>query len=120
MSNRDGFSGGFIFGSILGGVVGGAIGVLLANRQNLQAEDELVNLPAEIDRPRSNRKRRLKSVDRIEQTRRSLDDKIADLNTAIDAVRSSIGNISEPVINDDLTESHPVNIGSNPSLDDRS
>jgi hypothetical protein len=35
-------------------------------------------------------------------------------------VRSSIGNISEPVINDDLTESHPVNIGSNPSLDDRS
>jgi hypothetical protein len=96
MNDRGGFSSGFILGSIIGGVVGGVVGTLVANRvKDLDEEMELMNLPeAEPQERRSRRsKRRLRSIDRIEQTRRSLDDKIAELNGAIDAVRSSIGNM---------------------------
>jgi hypothetical protein len=37
-------------------------------------------------------------MDRMETARQSLDDKISDLNNTIDAVRSSIGNVAEELI----------------------
>ncbi len=93
MSNRDGFSGGFWLGTIVGGVVGGIVGATIATRRANRFEDEdRGRLSGESgDRPlKSSRSRRL---DRMEMARRSLDDKINDLNNAIDSVRSTISHV---------------------------
>ncbi len=90
MSNRDGFNGGFWLGTLVGGVVGGIVGVTIAERRaNRLEDDDRTRLSGDGDkRPlKSSRSRRM---DRMEMARRSLDDKINDLNNAIDSVRSSI------------------------------
>jgi hypothetical protein len=84
MSQRDGFSTGFFLGSIVGGLVGGTIGVLLANRQ--LAGDE----PDILRRVKARAKGESSDHQNIESARQSLEDKIADLNGAIDEVRSSL------------------------------
>lgn len=115
MNQRDGFAGGFIAGTIVGGVVGGFIGSLLA-----QTAKELV---ADVD-PRQNnnlsdannskRKRRqlkaFSSEQSIEAARRSLEDKIAQLNETIDEVRLTLGEVNgqpqantERLVREDLT-----------------
>jgi hypothetical protein len=94
MSNRDKFSSGFWLGTIVGGVVGGIVGATIANRKANRWEDELNSsiLPSEGSEKRPLKSsRRMRTADRMEIARRSLDDKISDLNNAIDAVRSSVG-----------------------------
>ncbi len=97
MSNRDGFNGGFWLGTLVGGVIGGIVGVTISERRANRLEDEdRRRMSGDGDkRPlKSSRSRRL---DRMEMARRSLDDKINDLNNAIDSVRSSISPVpSEP------------------------
>jgi predicted nucleic acid-binding Zn-ribbon protein len=85
MSQKDGFSTGFLLGSIVGGLVGGTIGVLLANRQ--QEGDE----PEVLRRVKARTQGKNSDNQSIESARQSLEDKIADLNGAIDEVRSSLG-----------------------------
>ncbi|NJL01227.1 MAG: hypothetical protein HC910_11955 [Spirulinaceae cyanobacterium SM2_1_0] len=93
MSQRDGFTGGFFLGVLLGGLVGGTIGAIAASRQRLNAELTDEPLPA-------GETSREVSEARIEQARRSLEAKIAQLNLAIDDVRQQLssvnGNVQEP------------------------
>jgi hypothetical protein len=84
MSQKDGFSTGFFLGSIVGGLVGGAIGVLLVNRQAEGDEPEVLR------RVKARSKGEFAEPTNIDSARQSLEDKIADLNGAIDDVRSSL------------------------------
>lgn len=92
MSNRSGFGNGFWLGTLVGGVVGGVIGATIANRQANRYGDELAGglLGGERGEKRPLKSSRMRTADRMERARRSLDDKISDLNNAIDVVRSSI------------------------------
>lgn len=88
MSERDNFAGGFILGAFLGGVVGGLLGTILTSRRDEEIKPE--------------RKPRIKSIknetfateDTIEDSRRTLEAKIAQLNLAIDDVRHQLGQVN--------------------------
>ncbi len=99
MSQGDGFTGGFIAGTVVGGVVGGVIGALLASKViNESATDIEPRRKANLaDGNNSGSKRRplkASSEQTIEVARRSLEDKIAQLNETIDEVRMSLGNVN--------------------------
>ena len=83
MANKDGFGSGLIVGAALGGLVGAFIGVSLATRSE---EDEA----PEIGRGR----RRLRGArtrgKSLESARQGLEGRIAQLNEAIDDVRSQL------------------------------
>jgi uncharacterized protein YlxW (UPF0749 family) len=118
MSNRDGFSGGFWLGTLVGGVVGGIVGATIANQRanRFDADSENNRLAGELGEKRPFKSSRSRTLDRMEMARRSLDDKINDLNNAIDSVRSTIGNTAEETIerqNQELDE----NIKNPQSLD---
>jgi gas vesicle protein len=86
MNRRNGFGSGFIFGSIVGGVVGGILGTLLATRNERQ--DNRVDRSLDSGRELS-----FNSEESIEVARRSLEDKIAQLNLAIDDVRQQLNSV---------------------------
>lgn len=100
MNQRDGFTGGFIAGTVVGGVVGGVIGALLAARTlNEEADAEPKRKASLLDNnaPTRAKRRQVKaasSEQTIEVARRSLEDKIAQLNETIDEVRMSLGNVN--------------------------
>jgi uncharacterized protein YlxW (UPF0749 family) len=100
MSNRDGFSGGFWLGTLVGGVVGGIVGASIATQRinRFDADSENSRLSGERGDKRPFKSSRSRKLDRMEMARRSLDDKISDLNNAIDSVRSSIGHNPEETI----------------------
>jgi gas vesicle protein len=87
MSQQDNFFGGFVLGTIVGGVVGGIAGVLVSSR--LAQEEEGLKVDG-------NAKRGLKppTEQTIEVARRGLEDKIAQLNDAIDDVRQQLGAVN--------------------------
>lgn len=89
MSQRDGFTGGFFLGTIVGGVVGGILGAVVATRRRTQEIDEE---NASLISPGSSTK--FETEESIEKARRSLEDKIAQLNTAIDDVRQQLGPVN--------------------------
>ncbi len=93
MSNRDGFGSGFWLGTLVGGVVGGIVGATIAAQRTnrLDRDPDSGMLPGDRDGKRPLKSSRMRSTDRMEVARRSLDDKIGELNNAIDAVRSTIG-----------------------------
>ena len=85
MSQQNGFGNGFILGSVVGGVVGGLLGTVLASRNEKQiAERNEYRLQTGKEIP-------LDSEERIELARHGLEDKIAQLNLAIDDVRQQLG-----------------------------
>jgi hypothetical protein len=86
MSQQNGFGNGFILGSIIGGVVGGVLGTVLANRNQQQSleGDEILSGGREVA---------LNSEKSIELARHGLEDKIAQLNLAIDDVRQQLGSV---------------------------
>jgi gas vesicle protein len=99
MTQKDNFSGGFLLGTIVGGVVGGCIGALLASRQltELESEEPLLSSGQPESKP-IRKKRSLKASNgqgSMEVARRSLEDKIAQLNEAIDDVRQQLGGMHE-------------------------
>jgi hypothetical protein len=102
MSNRDGFSSGFWLGTLVGGVVGGIVGAsIVSQRTNrIDAETEGNRLSGEGNDKRPFKSSRRRTMDRMEIARQSLDEKISDLNNAIDSVRSSIGHVPGDVIDD--------------------
>ena len=91
MSDRDNFTGGLIAGAVVGGLVGGAIGFLLGSAGSQEvSSDENESLPE--SKLRKIIKRQLKGEEeKIETARRTLEDKIAQLNEAIDEVRFQLG-----------------------------
>lgn len=93
MSNRDNFAGGFLLGTILGGIVGGAIGAIVGAKL---AEDNKApeNGTRPEPRPRKLKKRQFAEQAGMETARRSLENKIAQLNEAIDDVRQQLSHVN--------------------------
>ncbi|MBD1843980.1 hypothetical protein H6F89_11330 [Cyanobacteria bacterium FACHB-63] len=99
MSQQDNFSGGFVLGAIVGGIVGGIIGsVVTAQRFAEETEDT----QAKSELPKPKRRMRPSTEQNIELARRGLEDKIAQLNDAIDDVRQQLGNVNGRAIENDL------------------
>ena len=101
MSQRDGFGSGFVAGAFVGGVFGGVIGALIASRRNpellAEEETELTDSQAEAKKIAAKRRQMKASESEnigIETARRSLEDKIAQLNATIDDVRKQLGNVN--------------------------
>ena len=91
MSNRDGFGGGFFLGALVGGVVGGIVGAVVATRQT--SEGAALDGDMTDSKTLKSRQRQL-DTERIESARLSLEDKIAQLNEAIDDVREQLGSVN--------------------------
>ncbi|MBK1989255.1 hypothetical protein A0J48_017210 [Sphaerospermopsis aphanizomenoides BCCUSP55] len=99
MSQRDGFASGFLLGTIVGGVVGGVLGAVLASRRDgvEQEETELNNGSLEAGKMPAKRRQMRSAANEgleMEAARRSLEDKIAQLNATIDDVRNQLGNVN--------------------------
>jgi len=100
MSQQDGFANGLMLGTLIGGVVGGVLGAVLSSRLDarLASEEEKGVTAGETDSQPGTVKRRLKAPGsenvETEATRRSLEDKIAQLNATIDDVRKQLGNVN--------------------------
>lgn len=89
MSNRDGFTGGFLAGVAVGGIIGGVLGVLLASRRSEESSPFELN-----DGKEGRRKHSPLEAERIEMARMSLEEKIAQLNDAIDDVRLQLDSVN--------------------------
>ncbi len=91
MSQQDNFSGGFVLGAIVGSVIGGVLGSLLT-AQRLEGMTKEPRLKPEDGQ----KKRSIRSAteQNMELSRRSLEDKIAQLNDAIDDVRHQLGSVN--------------------------
>lgn len=95
MSDRDNFTGGLIAGAVVGGLVGGAIGFLLGSgRSQAASSDENGTLP-ESKLNKLIRRKLKGEEEKIESARRTLEEKIAQLNEAIDEVRFQLGDEQE-------------------------
>ncbi|MBW4649100.1 MAG: hypothetical protein KME06_10385 [Kastovskya adunca ATA6-11-RM4] len=99
MSQREGFSSGFLAGAIVGSLVGGAIGALIAsgrgNDDTETGEEPLLKKQRRSEAKALRGKRRqLNAEESIEVARRSLEDKIAQLNSTIDEVRTQLGTVN--------------------------
>jgi gas vesicle protein len=91
MSNRDGFASGLIAGAAVGGLVGGLLGVLLASRVSNDNHGTEENL---LPRQDTEKQKATTEAEIIEAGRQSLENKIAQLNQAIDDVRQQIGGVN--------------------------
>jgi gas vesicle protein len=89
MSQRGGFTAGFLAGAIVGGVVGGLVGTLVSSRRankTTQQQDKSFF--------KSDMEANLNPEESMEIARRALDEKIAQLNLAIDNVRQQLGSVN--------------------------
>ena len=92
MSQQDNFGSGFLIGTLFGGVLGGIVGAVVASRviedrstgDALRLEDSEAEESAAIG----------PSEEEMEVARRGLEDKIAQLNSAIDDVRQRLGGVN--------------------------
>jgi hypothetical protein len=94
MSQQGNFLGGFLLGTLVGGAVGGVIGALAASRlAPTDAKLEGGNDPKAV---KASKKRQIKPAaePNMEVARRGLEDKIAQLNEAIDDVRQQLGSVN--------------------------
>lgn len=91
MSNRDGFTGGFMAGAAVGGLVGAVLGAVLSRRA---AEVFLADSSESKSIKGSKDKSSQREAQRMEVARLSLEDKIAQLNQAIDDVRLEIRDVN--------------------------
>jgi hypothetical protein len=92
MAQQDNFLGGFLLGTAVGGIVGGIVGVLVTSRLTQSADDQgAMPLEGRGDDKHPIRANNEKS---IETARRGLEDKIAQLNEAIDDVRQRLGGVN--------------------------
>ena len=94
MSQQNNFVGGFLLGTIVGGVVGGIAGVLASSRLPNETSDGGDSENNDADQPSSRRSFQLPTERSIEVARRSLEDKIAQLNDAIDDVREQLSTVN--------------------------
>ncbi|KAF3884297.1 MULTISPECIES: hypothetical protein [Nostocales] len=100
MSQRDGFASGFLTGAIVGSVVGGIVGALVAYKREPEElpeeERQLTSSATEVKKATKKRPIQASEEDSMdmEMARRSLEDKIAQLNATIDEVRQQLGNVN--------------------------
>jgi gas vesicle protein len=94
MSQQGNFFGGFLLGTVVGGIVGGVVGVLAASRLS-PTEPPSPESFAKVE-SKTGRKRSLRpsTEQGIEIARRGLEDKIAQLNDAIDDVRQQLSTVN--------------------------
>ncbi len=101
MSQQNNFSTGFFLGAIVGGVVGGILGAIVVKR--LPDDELIVEKSDRLPEVKTPAKRPLRSVPLNQQeqelansetARRSLEDKIAQLNDAIDDVRDQLKRVA--------------------------
>jgi hypothetical protein len=96
MSQQDNFSGGFILGAIVGGVVGWIFGVALATAK--PTTPIATDGEPKVARPRRRPLRVPTETPVTEQSmevaRQGLEDRIAQLNDAIDDVRQQLGSVN--------------------------
>ena len=85
--SQNNFAGGFIAGAFVGGIIGGVVGVLASNRLRKAPTDDFSQLSEEERRQLEN----ATTEERMEIARRGLEDKISQLNTAIEDVRVQMG-----------------------------
>ena len=88
--SQQSFIGGFITGALVGGAIGGVVGVLASNRRRNSTTDDFTQLSEE-------ERRRIENAtpdERMEIARRGLEDKIAQLNTAIEDVRIQMSSVN--------------------------
>ena len=90
MSQSNNFTSGFFLGAFLGGLVGGVAGVLAANRMHRNDPEADIGFRRLSDEIKQNLAD-LSSDERMEVARRGLEDKISDLNAAIEDVRQQLG-----------------------------
>ncbi|KKD35857.1 membrane protein [Limnoraphis robusta] len=89
MSNREGFTSGLMIGATLGSMIGGVLGVVLASRMsNDNSSNQL------LEAKKTKKKSPQHDAENIEIARLSLEDKIAQLNQAIDDVRQQLGSVN--------------------------
>lgn len=109
MSQRDGFASGFFAGAIFGSVVGGIVGALVVTKRDPEqaAEEDPQMTTNLMEAKKAAKRRQMRASDQenmeMEVARRSLEDKIAQLNATIDEVRQQLGNVnsnSEQVIHE--------------------
>jgi gas vesicle protein len=106
MSQRDGFSSGFLLGTIVGGLIGGIAGTLLVAKQlaDTSEDDDAGDTANSLTTKSAKRKNFFKAAASkhpdMESARRSLEDKIAQLNEAIDDVREQLGGVNSSVLGD--------------------
>jgi TolA-binding protein len=100
MSQRDGFASGFFLGAFVGGILGGVLGAVVISRRDAELADEQTE---STNNPNSGhkvtpKKRQMRAAAdesaEIEIARRSLEDKIAQLNDTIDEVRNQLGTVN--------------------------
>ncbi len=98
MNQRDGFASGFLAGSLVGSIIGGVIGAVVAQRVGTAADqvDPRLNASPSDAKNIKGKRRQIKASDdaSIEAARRSLEDKIAQLNETIDEVRLTLGDVN--------------------------
>ncbi|EFA73121.1 hypothetical protein [Cylindrospermopsis raciborskii] len=98
MSQKDGFGSGFLLGTIVGGVVGGILGTVLASRrETVEREDGGNSDDLEVGKGGTRRKQMKSAISQdlaMETARRSLEDKIAQLNATIDDVREQLNSVN--------------------------
>lgn len=95
MSQQGNFLGGFILGTLVGGVAGGIVGVLVTSRTQ-QETSGTEGAVSPLPNHNRTKKRQLRAAteQNIEVARRGLEDKIAQLNEAIDDVRQQLGTVN--------------------------
>lgn len=97
MSQQGNFIGGFLLGTVVGGVVGGVIGALAASRlkqDSTESEAAFAKLDKAESKPARRRQLKAPTEQNMEVARRGLEDKIAQLNDAIDDVRQQLGTVN--------------------------
>lgn len=94
MSQQGNFIGGFLLGTIVGGVVGGIAGVLVASRLPQQEPADAEKSRSRAETKEKKRQLRPATEPNMEVARRGLEDKIAQLNDAIDDVRQQLGTVN--------------------------
>ena len=89
MSQQDNFGSGFLLGTLFGGVIGGVVGAVVASRVVQERSDDD---SFRLEEGESGEGGTLRpSEAEMEVARRGLEDKIAQLNSAIDDVRQRLG-----------------------------
>jgi hypothetical protein len=88
--SQNNFASGFIAGAFVGGLIGGVVGVLASSRLRARHDSDDFTLSDEDRRQLEN----ATTEERMEIARRGLEDKISQLNMAIEDVRVQMGNVN--------------------------
>lgn len=88
--SQNNFAGGFVAGAFVGGIIGGIVGVLASSRLRQDETDDFAQM-SEADRRRFED---ASAEERMEIARRGVEDKISQLNMAIEDARIQMGKVN--------------------------